>query len=120
MSQRRAGIIQIQVQGEIMDAKGSFSYNLGREKRESIVGADRIHGYKAMPQPAFIEGEITDRQTLDLDKLVSATEVTVTLQLANSKVIVLRDAFFAAEGTGNTEDANIQVRWEGASADEVR
>lgn len=120
MAQRRAGIIQIQVQGEIMDAKGNFTYNLGREKRESIVGADRIHGYKAMPQPAFIEGEVTDRQTLDLAKLVSADDVTVTLQLANEKVIVLREAFFAGDGTGNTEEGNIAVRWEGASADEVR
>jgi hypothetical protein len=120
MTQRRAGIIQLQIQGEIYDAKGSFSYNLGREKRESIVGADRIHGFKAMPQPAFIEGEITDRGTLDLDKLVLSQDVTVTLQLANGKVIVLRDAFFAGEGTGNTEEANIAVRFEGASAEEVR
>lgn len=120
MTQRRAGIIQVQVQGEIMDAKGNFSYNLGREKRESIVGADRIHGFKAMPQPGFIEGEITDRQTLDLDKLVSATDVTVVLSLANGKAIVLSEGFFAGEGTGNSEDANIQVRWEGASCEEVR
>jgi hypothetical protein len=120
MTQRRAGIIQLQIQGEIYDAKGSFSYNLGREKRESIVGADRIHGCKAMPQPAFVEGEITDRGTLDLDKLVLSQGVTVTLQLANGKVIVLRDAFFAGEGTGNTEEANIAVRFEGASAEEVR
>lgn len=120
MSQRRAGIIQLQSQGEIMDARGNFSYNLGREKRESIVGADRIHGYKAMPQPAFIEGEITDRGTLDLEKLVTGEDLTITLQLANGKVIVLREAFFAAEGTGNTEEANIQVRWEGASGEEVR
>lgn len=120
MSQRRAGIIQIKVQGEIYDAKGNFSYNLGREKRESIVGADRIHGYKAMPQVAFIEGEITDRGTLDLDRLVMGENLTITLELANDKVILLREAFFASEGTANTEEANIAVRWEGASAEEVR
>ena len=119
MSQRRGGIIQLQTQGEVMDAKGSFSYNLGREKRESIVGADRIHGYKAMPQVGFIEGEITDRGTLDLAKLVEGEKVTVTLGLANGKVIVLRNAFFAAEGTGNTEEGNIGVRWEG-EAEEIR
>jgi len=120
MSQRRAGIIQVQVQGEVMDAKGNFTYNLGVEKRESIVGADRIHGYKAMPQVAFIEGEITDRDTLDLARLVKGQDQTITLSLANGKVIVLREAFFAGEGTGNTEEGNIGVRWEGASGEEVR
>lgn len=48
--QRRAGLIQVQVNGEVQDAKGSFSYNLGRPKREAIPGSDRVHGFKEMPQ----------------------------------------------------------------------
>jgi hypothetical protein len=116
---RLAGVIQLQVNGELFDAKGAFSYNLGLPKREAIVGADRVHGYKEMPQVAFIEGETTDRGALDLGKLVKMTGVTVTLQLANGKVIVLRDGWFAGEGTGNTEEGNIALRFEGASAQEI-
>lgn len=112
-NQRRAGTIQLQVSGEIMDAKGSFSYNLGKPKREAIPGADRIHGYKEMPQVPFIEGIITDRGTLDLAALVSSTEVTVTLKLANGKTISL-NGWFAGEGTGTTEEGEITVRWEGS------
>lgn len=117
--QRRAGLIQLQIDGEIQDAKGSFSYNLGRPKREAIVGADRVHGHKEMPQVAFIEGAITDRGTLDLASLTSGRDLTVTLTLGNGKLIVLRDAWFAGEGTGTTEEAEIAVRWEGANAEEV-
>jgi hypothetical protein len=113
MSQRRGGIIQLQINGVIYDAKGSFSYNLGREKRETIVGADRTHGFKAMPQPAFIEGEITDRVTLDLEQLVTVEDATITLGLANGKSFILRRAYFVAEGTANTEEGNIGVRFEG-------
>lgn len=116
---RRAGMIQLQVNGEVMDAKGNFTYNLGVPMRETLVGADAIHGYKETPQPAFIEGEITDRATLNLAAVLSATSVTVTLTLGNGKLIVLRDAWFSGEGTGNTEEGNIPVRWEGLSADEV-
>jgi 23S rRNA U2552 (ribose-2'-O)-methylase RlmE/FtsJ len=119
MSQRRAGLIQVQVNGEVYDAKGSWSYNLGRPKREAIVGADTIHGYKEMPQVAFIEGEITDRGTLDLAALTAIEDATVTISLANGKVIVLRDAWFAGEGTVATEEANIAVRFEGASGEEI-
>ena len=118
-NQRRAGLIQLQVNGEIYDAKGSFSYNLGRPKREAMPGSDGIHGYKETPQVAFIEGAITDRGTLDVAAVVSGRDLTVTLTLGNDKVIVLRDAWFAGEGTASTEDAEIAVRWEGASAEEI-
>jgi hypothetical protein len=119
MSQRRAGLIQVQIDGEIFDAKGNWTYNLGRPMREAIVGADVVHGFKETPQPAYIEGEITDRGTLDLAKLVATVEATVTLTLANGKMVVLRKAWFAGEGTGNTEEANIAVRFEGLGAEEV-
>lgn len=120
MSQRRGGVIFLQLNGEIMDAKGSFSYNLGRPMREAIVGHDGVHGYKELPQVAFIEGEITDRGTLDVDALVKTEGATVTLELGNGKVIALRDAWFAGEGTGNTEEGNIAVRFEGKSGEEIR
>lgn len=118
-NQRRAGLIEIKVGGEIQSAKGNFSYNLGRPKREAIPGADGIHGYKETPQVAFIEGAITDRDDLDLEALVVAKNVTVTLTLGNDKMIVLERAWFAGEGTASTEEAEIPVRWEGANAEEA-
>ena len=120
MSQRRGGIIQLQLNGEIHDAKGDFTYNLGRPVREAIVGADRVHGFKETPQVAFIEGEITDRGNLQLDKFVGTTGATITLELANGKVIVLRDAWYAGEGTGNTGEGNIGCRFEAVSGEEIR
>lgn len=117
--QRRAGLIQLQVNGEIQDAKGSFSYNLGRPKREAMIGSDRVHGYKEMPQAPFIEGAITDRGTLDLAALASGRDLTITLTLGNGKLVVLNEAWFAGDGTGTTEEAEIAVRWEGATAEEV-
>ena len=119
MSQRRAGIIALQVNGEVLDAKGSFSYGLGAPQRTAIIGADGVHGFTEAPQAAFIEGEITDRGTLDLAALTRIENATVTLTLANGKVVALRQAWYAADGVGNTEEANIAVRFEGASAEEI-
>lgn len=119
MTQRKGGIIQVSMDGVSFDAKGNFTYNLGRPKREAIVGADTVHGYKETPQVAFIEGEITDRGTFDLAAMVTSEGKTVTLELANGKVFVLRDAWFAGEGTGNTEEGNIGVRFEGKQGEEV-
>lgn len=114
-TQRRAGLLQLQINGEIFDAKGDFSYNLGSPKRESVVGSDAVHGYKEMPQVAFIEGAITDRSTLDVKSLVSADGVTVTLRLANGKTILLPDAWFAGDGNVGTGEGEIAVRFESRS-----
>lgn len=116
---RRGGIIQFQVNGEVMDAKGNFSYNLGRPKREPIIGSDVAHGFMERPQIAFIEGEITDRTNLDLAALVETDAATITLLLNNGKTIALRDAWFAGDGNGNSEEGNIPVRFEGVGAEEI-
>lgn len=117
--QRKGGIIFFKVDGSLFQAKGNFTYNLGLPKREAIVGADGVHGYKDAPQVAFIEGEITDSKSLDMATFMKIENSTVTLELANGKVICLRDAWNASEGTGNTEEGNMPVRFEGKSADEI-
>lgn len=117
---RRAGLISLKVGGTQLNAKGNFTYNLGGVKRDAINGADAVHGFKEAVQTPFIEGEITDHPQLDLAALAATTDATVTLELGNGKVIVLRSAWYAAEGTGNSEEGNIPVRFEGLSADEVR
>lgn len=111
---RVGGIISIQVNGVIFNAKGKFTYNYGQPKRKSIMGSDnRLHGYMEEPQPGFIEGAITDDGSLDTTALVNATDATVTLQLANDKTVVLYNAFYAGEGTGETEEGEFPFRFEG-------
>lgn len=116
---RRSGALFVKVSGRQYDAKGNFTYNPGSPKRDAIVGPDRVHGYKELPQVPYIEGEITDASDLDLVVFTTLKDETVTLELANGKVFILRDAWYAAEGNVQTEEANIQVRFEGMSGEEV-
>lgn len=109
---KRAGRIELKIDGAIVDAKGNFTYGLGQDMRESMVGADGIHGYKSTPQVAFIEGEITDAQNLSHSDLARVDGVTITLRLGNDKTIVLNEAYAAGEWQGQTEEANIGVRFE--------
>ncbi len=116
---RRAGLLYVRIDGTQYDARGNWTYNVGAPKREAIVGADGVHGYREMPQTPYIEGEVTDSRTLDLDALVRLEDVTVTLELANGKTVVLRNAWYAADGTVGTEQGNVQIRFEGLSAEET-
>ncbi|MGE4292392.1 MAG: phage tail tube protein [Desulfovibrio sp.] len=119
-SNRIGGIIYLRINGELFQAKGDFTYNLGKNKREGKMASDgRPVGYTETPQIPFIEGEIQDNSDFDLASFVELDGVTVTLELANGKTISLRDAWYASEGTGNTSEGNIGCRFEGKSADEI-
>jgi hypothetical protein len=109
---RRAGIIYLYVNGERLEAKGTFTINPGIAKRDAIIGADGIHGYKETPQVAFIEGAITDAPDLDTTRLREVTNATITVQLNNGKTITLEDAWYANEGNMTTDEAEIGVRYE--------
>jgi hypothetical protein len=111
--QRLGGIISVKVDGKIYQAKGAFTYNPGIPLRTPIMGSDSQHGFKEEPQPGFIEGEFTDSNTLDVPNLLKLQNVTVTIELANGKMFVLRNAYYAGEGTTSTDEGNIGVRFEG-------
>ena len=118
---KRGGIIYLKVNGELHDAKGNFTYNPGKPKREAIMGSDgKIHGYKETTTIPFIEGEITDRPNLSLDTLLTLDEAVVTLELNNGKVFSLEDAWYAGSGDVQTEEGNINARFEGKKGTEVR
>ncbi len=119
MSRRIGGTLYGKIDGEMYSLKGGWTYNLGIAKREGIVGADTVHGYKETPQIPFVEGAITDGQKLNLEKFLKLEEVTFTLELANGKTILLRDAWNASEGNVTTEEGEIAVKFEGMSAEEI-
>jgi len=119
-AERIGGIIRVKVDGTQFFAKGAFSYRVNPAMKEMVVGSDQVHGYKEMPQVPFIEGAITDRGNLDLLSLQEAVDVTVTLELANGKVIVLRNAVYASEGAVGTEEGEIEARFEGLTGEEIR
>ena len=114
------GKIFVKADGQQYRAKGSWSYNLGIDKREGVVGSDAVHGYKEMPQIPFIEGTITDSSELSVESLLKTKDATITLELANGKIISLSDAWFAGDGNMTTEEGEIDARFEGLNAEEIR
>jgi len=116
---RVAGVLFVKIDGTQYNAKGSFTSNDGSPKREMIVGADQPHGHKELPQVAFIDGMFTDTSDLDIKGLKAIVNGTVTLQYANGKTFVLRNAVYAADGDLTSEEAELQVRFEGLSGEYI-
>ena len=117
---RIGGKILIKVDGLQYRAKGNWTYNLGKDKKEKVVGSDGVHGTKNMPQVPFIEGTITDSSNISAEQLLDIEGAQVILELANSKIISLNDADFCGEGNITTEEGEIDARFEGTSAEEIR
>ncbi len=118
-NQRVGGVIKLQAGGVRLKVKGGATYNLGVNKRETVMGADGPHGHTEKPQIAFIEADITDDPSLDVKALAAMKNATVTLELANGKTILLHQAVQVGELTFNTDEGNGTVRFEGISAEEI-
>lgn len=116
----RGGMLYLLVNGRRYDAKGEFTYNLGLPKRTPILGPDGTHGWYTEPQVAFIEGAFTDKRGLDLSTVLNTVDATVTLELQIGKVIVLRQACYAGEGSVKPKEGEVAARFEGLSAEEIR
>lgn len=116
---RVGGKIEVKVNGDLLQAKGEFTYNLGVRKKTAVAGTDNIHGYMDETTVPFIEGAITDASTLDVKALRETVDASITLVLANGKVVALRDAWEASDGDGTTGEGELQIRFEGLSAEEI-
>lgn len=120
MAGRVGGIIFVKSDGVQFQVKGQFEYNLGAPKRDPVIGHDGHHGYKELPQEAYIAGEFTDNADLDLlNDVLLVKDATITLELANGKVIMLERAYYSGVGNVQTEEGNIEARFTGETASEV-
>lgn len=117
---RVGGKIFIKVNSVQYKAKGSFTYNIGSDKREGVVGSDGVHGFKVTPQISMLEGVITDSGDLSLKDLTNIEDASITLELANGKVIAFENAWFAGDGNVTTEEGEIAAKFEAESAEEIR
>lgn len=114
---RVGGVIEVQVNGQRVSAKGSFSYNLGTPVKTAVVGADNVHGFSEVPQAPMIEGATTDSEDLDTKALTEISNATVVVRLATGKTVVLREAWYAGDGVGTTEEGEFPLKFEGLSAE---
>ena len=111
------GTLFFKVNGEAYQVKGNWTYNTGQPKREAIVGMDSVHGYKETPQAPKLSGQITDKPGQSTDSLKNVTDGDLMLEMANGKVFALRNSFYVADGDITTEEGEVQVEFQGLSAD---
>ncbi|HWJ72593.1 MAG TPA: phage tail tube protein [Kaistia sp.] len=115
----RGGIAYIKADGVQYDLRGNCTVSPDDTEREGIAGQDGVHGFLERPRVPFISIDITDGAGVSLQQLRAIKDATVTAELANGKVYVLRNAWTSDAHEINTGDAQISVKFEGMSCREL-
>src|SRR4051794_9750571 len=103
-SRRIAGVAYIFVDGRQYPLRGDLTVSTDTIEREGIAGQDGVHGFTEKPRVPWIEGAISDLGGLSLQALQEMDDVTVTAELANGKVYVLRNAWTSTAREFNAAD----------------
>jgi hypothetical protein len=116
---RIAGVAYLKVDGEQIELKGSFKYQINTVKREPLVGQSGVVGFKEMPAAPHIAGEVFDMPGTRVRRLEDIVDATVQLELANGKTIVLRGAWWEDASEVDTEGGSYPVKFCGLEGFEV-
>lgn len=119
MAQRIAGIAFLKINGQIYPCRGNLTVSPSAVERAMLAGQDFIHGYSEMPRVPAISGDISLDPALSMEDVERAVDVTVTAELANGKVYVLREAACTAALDLNTREGTTRVTFQGVSCDEI-
>src|SRR6516162_6084310 len=101
----------MKVDGAIYPLKGNFTVSPSPVERAGISGQDFVHGYSEMPRVPFIEGDVSLTPDLSPEQVATVTNATVTAELANQKVYVLREAWCRGALELNTREGQTRVRF---------
>jgi len=113
-----AGIKSLQINGTVVNVVGNVTYNLGLPKIDKLVGADRVHGSKQVPQVAFVECDLRTGSEMSRSDLINTREATVVLEVADGTSFMWEGADYCAKGDMGSEEGTIQSRFESQSQGE--
>lgn len=121
MSKNRiAGTAYVKVDGKQYALEGSLTVSPDPEEREGKAGLSGVAGYAETPRVPFIEGTFFATQELSLEEVRAIVDATVTAELANGKVYVLRNAWAAGARELNGAEGTVAIKFEGMECKETK
>jgi uncharacterized protein YlzI (FlbEa/FlbD family) len=118
MANRIGGVAFLKVNGQQYPLRGNFTVSPTSVERTGVAGQDYVHGYTEMPRVPFIEGDVSLVPELSVESVEAVVNATVTAELGNGKVYILREAWCKGAFDLNTREGQTHVRFEGVSCDE--
>lgn len=109
------GIAYLKVDGRQYQLRGNLNVSIDPFEREGVAGMDGTHGFIERPRVQFISCDLTDSDSLSIADLRGIKDATVTAELNNGKVAMLRNAWTTDAHELNAGDAQVSVTFQGMS-----
>lgn len=109
------GVAHFKIDGQAYtnDCEGGFDIKIMNSKKETIVGSDGLVYYSEKPQVSTISGKVIVKPGTDLNKLINATNVTVTVQTNDGSVYGVRNAVYTGDASLSTSDGTFSFEYQG-------
>ncbi len=111
--QRIGGFLVFKIDGVQYSARGAFKYQPLTTEKTGRAGQDGPHGFTEMPVVPYIEGELTDLGGVSVQALQALDDSTFTLELANGKVVILRNGWVSGQIPVDTTEGKYPIKLEG-------
>ena len=118
-TKRLAGLARITVDGIAQMLAGELTYSMNVTTRETLMGQDKVHGFKEMPHAGFISASIRDSAGLSVADFNAMSNVTVVCEVANGKTVVGRGMWTVDAQEVDSQEGKFTVKWEGVSVEEA-
>src|SRR5262245_59988383 len=116
---RIAGVAYVYVDGQQYPLRGGLTISIDTIERTGVAGQDGVHGFIETPRVPWIEGDFSDLGELSLTVLMAMCDATITAELANGKVYVLRNAWTSGAREFDAAEGQATIRFEGMAAEEM-
>ena len=112
MAKRVGGILSLTLNGEVLKAKGEFTFRESGPKRNPVTNEDGSIDFTEEPMAGYIEGEITCDGSFQPRVIRDAKDASVVARLNNGQSVAAHEAFQTAEGVLNSREGNMGIRFE--------
>lgn len=113
MGKRKAGTCFIKVDAEQLEVSGGVEAPINDVKREPILGATGVVGFKETPIAPYVKVTAIVGDDFPIEKLKTSTAMTVTAEFANGKVYTLSGAWLASESALKNDDGTTELEFNG-------
>lgn len=113
MGQRLAGTCYVKVDGAQLEVKGGLECPVNNKKREPVVGATGIAGFKETAITPYVKVTAILSKGFPRAKLQNSTDMTITAEYANGDVYTLSGGWLANESAAKGDDGEAELEFNG-------
>lgn len=115
---RLAGVAFLTIRGRAVRLAADAEYQVSGSVRETLTGQDGVHGYKETPIPGHIFMTARDANDVSVADFDDMTNETVTLELANGKLVIGRNMWKTEAIAVKTAEGTFELKFEGPDVTE--